>query len=63
MTSCACGCGEEVARTWVKGHHWRGAARERFLAKVACDERGCWVWTGTITDRGYGIFGIEGGTQ
>lgn len=29
----------------------------RFLAKVAPDEGGCWIWIGTTDRDGYGIFG------
>lgn len=31
-------------------------AIERFLAFVAPQPNGCWLWTGTVTVRGYGYF-------
>jgi hypothetical protein len=32
----------------------------RFMAKVEVQPNGCWYWTGTITEDGYGQFWIEG---
>lgn len=34
----------------------RGSAEERFLAKVAKNEAGCWVWTAYRDPNGYGRF-------
>jgi hypothetical protein len=29
-------------------------------AKIRTDTNGCWVWTGSISNRGYGQVGVEG---
>ena len=34
-------------------------AHERFDAKVKIDESGCWLWTGYIDQKGYGVFGVS----
>lgn len=31
---------------------------ERFLARVAVSKAGCWVWTGCMSDTGYGHTGL-----
>ncbi|HQR98114.1 MULTISPECIES: HNH endonuclease signature motif containing protein [unclassified Polaromonas] len=37
---------------------------ERFSAKYCVDEAsGCWLWTGAISRRGYGVFQLGVGTQ
>lgn len=35
------------------------AARERFWGKVEKSEK-CWLWTGATTDKGYGLFWLNG---
>lgn len=35
-------------------------SKTRFLAKVICDENGCWTWTGARTKTGYGVFTHQG---
>lgn len=30
----------------------------RFWKKVALDSSGCWLWTGSLNGKGYGLFGI-----
>lgn len=60
MTACACGCGQQVERTYAKGHNRRRSglpAEERFWAKV--DRRGpdeCWPWLASKNRFGYGMF-------
>lgn len=38
----------------------RPTALERFEAKYRVDDSGCWLWTATITPRGYGQFYLNG---
>lgn len=33
---------------------------EKFLSKVQKDPSGCWLWTGHVTDKGYGNFYFRG---
>ena len=35
---------------------------ERFAAKYAEAEGGCWIWTAAIQSHGYGSFGVNGRT-
>ena len=41
----------------------RDRAIFRFFSRVTkeSDQLGCWEWIGTITNEGYGVFGVEGG--
>ncbi|MGE5617839.1 MAG: HNH endonuclease [Sphingomonadaceae bacterium] len=32
----------------------------RFAAKVQRSEDGCWIWTGCLNSRGYGLISVEG---
>lgn len=53
---CACGCG---ARTKAKGRKWlRGHNRlsPPALDLVEVDANGCWLWQGTLTHDGYGMY-------
>jgi len=31
----------------------------RFMAKVARSENGCWLWTGSVNNGGYGMFSVN----
>lgn len=71
---CQCGCGQLAPIApyttrrlgWIKGRpiryingHYSRPAEERFWEKV--DKSGdCWVWTGYIQRKGYGVFTING---
>ena len=33
---------------------------ERFLNKIKINEKGCWIWTGNVSNKGYGRFRFEG---
>jgi len=33
---------------------------ESFDARIQKDESGCWLWTGYIDQKGYGVIGIGG---
>lgn len=68
---CLCGCGTEVIRNYVRGHHmkaWMIPVERRFWPKVnksgpITDERlgNCWTWTGNHNSAGYGMFYPGGG--
>lgn len=32
----------------------------RFMDKVDVEPNGCWIWTGAISAKGYGRFGLDG---
>jgi hypothetical protein len=32
----------------------------RFMKFIKVDEHGCWIWTGTTDDKGYGGFKVHG---
>lgn len=72
MNGCAVvGCARPPAhRGWCKSHYmnwWRrgdpeavgapATLMERFWAKVERDPSGCWLWTASLADGGYGHFG------
>lgn len=58
-STCACGCGELVAKKFKKGHGRRRPIAERLMEKV--DRRGdCWIWTGAVANSGYGRIGEAG---
>lgn len=50
-------------RTTPKDQRVRPALRERILAKVAVDSRGCWRWQGFLNNKGYGQVRGQSGTQ
>lgn len=35
----------------------------RFWSKVTADDNGCWRWTGTVIDSGYGMFAVRSANQ
>lgn len=35
--------------------------RDRFMAKFAVDDNGCWIWTSAVNGAGYGTIGLPGG--
>lgn len=35
----------------------------RFVAKIAADVSGCWIWTASRVPNGYGKFGLDGRTR
>lgn len=53
MKLCACGCGIEVTRTWVNGHH-----RRKSTVDYVVEDRGyttpCWIWQHSLQVKGYG---------
>lgn len=65
---CECGCGERTSRVhgkprrYVLGHQVRTRPRrpptDRFDAKYEVADNGCWLWTGTLKDNGYGVFSL-----
>lgn len=59
VTPCACGCGENVAKTFKKGHFRRRPLARRLLERVRIDGE-CWIFTGAINAGGYGVIGIDG---
>lgn len=38
----------------------KNQARDWFMTRVAVRDTGCWEWTGTINDNGYGVLKIDG---
>lgn len=56
---CACGCGQETLprRRYVHGHNRRLDPVARFWACVQKTET-CWLWTGPISNRGYGHISV-----
>jgi hypothetical protein len=40
----------------LDAHSWARPAVERFLEFVSVAADGCWLWTGTTTAKGYGMF-------
>lgn len=73
---CQCGCGQPTAIAtitskrhervkglpvrFVRGHGGRKLATDRFWAHVQKSPDGCWIWTGSTTKGGYGIFPLGG---
>jgi hypothetical protein len=58
--TCACGCGQSVARTYVHGHNTRRPLQDRFWEKVEKTET-CWLWTAAKNDQGYGHIKVSDG--
>lgn len=66
------GCPELVlARSWCVKHYqrWRrwgdplknpATPFERLMAKVEVQPCGCWLWTGSLMESGYGMFRLNG---
>lgn len=58
---CACGCNQHVilpTATYLRGHHWKPTYESRFWSKVNKTEN-CWLWTGSLTTKGYGQYGLN----
>jgi hypothetical protein len=43
--------------------YYRIPATERFMAKVAKQDDGCWYWTARLNNKGYGEFALNGVTR
>lgn len=68
------GCNRPVrARTWCAAHYqrWqstgdalgskpRPSVEERIAARIEKQGDGCWLWTGQLTDKGYGSISVDG---
>jgi hypothetical protein len=66
---CMCGCGRQAPLSsttrrgykrgeplmFIKGHHSRRSGPEYEI-----DDKGCWIWLGSITCWGYGNRGVPG---
>lgn len=72
--SCACGCGSDAKKRYVRGHNSKrspGPIEPRFWGHV--DQNGerpafaphlgrCWIWKGRCNPKGYGMFDIDSRT-
>ena len=61
------GCGRlDYARGLCRPHYRQAAittsptADNRFFASLTAQPDGCWMWTGTLNDGGYGMFAVGG---
>ena len=59
MKTCACGCGEPVRRTWVRGHSSRRHVDGHIVTDRGHDTP-CWTWQGSKTPNGYGVLTDNG---
>lgn len=63
MKVCGCGCGKQLTKgEYARGHYPRVklTAIERLLEKAEVQEDGCWIWTGTVGENGYGRITFDG---
>lgn len=51
---CKCGCGQEAARDYLKGHWWRGKKRTSGPDYLINPDTGCWLWQHATVPKGYG---------